>query len=185
MLEALRAPVRLLFAGPRASWTVGLVLAALVLTALPSEDRIADRMWLGLPLLAAGCAAANGGALEFAGRYALMEIGLHASKRGLGDRPINRRPNGGLEGFPSGHTAATSFGASSLVHECLGLAPPLRIAAVVAAGFTGASRVSTGAHTVWQVLAGAVWALLFERAFRGPRARARLRRMFTGTDARR
>lgn len=151
-------------------WRKGIVLAVLLLGAgfgAPGAERIGDRLQIALPVLGLGCAALTGGAGEYLVRFAVLEGVLHASKRGLGTAEINRRPNGGTGGFPSGHTAAASFGAAVLVQECLQASPLAQGAAILAAAFTGASRIEAGAHDIRQVLAGAVlgWACacLFRR----------------------
>ncbi len=112
--------------------------------------------------------------MQYLGRYVLLETIVKGSKFGLGDAPINQRPNGGNKGFPSGHTAAASFGATALITTCLKSSHVAQMVAVVAAGFVGTSRVDAGKHTPWQVLAGALvgWATqilaltAFDRAFR-------------------
>ncbi len=149
--------------GQTLHWRRGIVLAVLLLSAAlsgPDPERIGDRLQIALPVLGLGCAALTGGAGEYLLRFAAMEGVLHASKRGLGEAAINRRPNGGTGGFPSGHTAAATFGAATLARECLQASPLAQGAVILAAAFTGASRIETGAHDIWQVLAGAVlgWA---------------------------
>ena len=146
-----------------------LVLAVIVAVALLTgarAERLGDRYQVALPLLGLACAAASGSAPDYVLRYAVLWTGIRASKNALGRSPINLRPHHGDGGMPSGHTASASFGASALVHGCLAASPPARLAAVVAAGFTGASRISAEKHTIWQVLAGVLWALVCERALR-------------------
>jgi|GEM_PF-3720029 len=75
------------------------------------------------------------------GRYLLLEAAIKGPKFGLGDAPINQRPSGGGHGFPSGHTAATSFGATALVMGCLRDSPGAQALAVLSAGFVGGSRI--------------------------------------------
>ncbi len=145
------------------------VLAVLALVALitPREvERYGDNFQVALPLLALGCEVANGQGLAYVGRYAVQFVGLHATKRALGDAEIAQRPRGGLEGFPSGHTSTAAFGAATLVQSCLTGSPIAQSAVILAAGFTGTSRVAVGAHDIWQVLAGAIWGLICAMAFR-------------------
>ena len=159
-------------------WRQGIILVVLALSvalSAPSAERIGDRLQIALPVLGLGCAALTGGMGEYLVRFVVLEGVLHASKRGLGAAAINRRPNGGSGGFPSGHTAAATFGAASLVQECLRASPFVQGSVILAAAFTGTSRVEAGAHTIWQVLAGALlgWAsacLFRRRRGRAPRA---------------
>ncbi|MTH62774.1 phosphatase PAP2 family protein [Paracoccus shanxieyensis] len=146
--------------------TIMAVLVGLLVLTGPKAEKLGDRFQVALPLLAWGCQAVNGHGAEYALRYAVMFIGLHATKQGLGDAPINQRPNGGDAGMPSGHTATAAFGASALLQECAMTSTPVRIAVIIAAGFTGASRMDAGAHTIWQVLFGVFWGLACDRALR-------------------
>lgn len=154
-----------------------LVLGMFMLCVLPSNrsaDKIGDNIQIALPLAGLGCAAVEGRALQYFGRFLLMEGAIHGSKSLLGDAPLNQRPNGGGKGFPSGHTTAAAFGATALVQSCLSSSKSAQAAVVIGAGFVGTSRVDAGAHTIWQVLAGAAlgWILqvaaltAFDRAFR-------------------
>lgn len=151
-------------------WRRGIILTVLALSvalSAPKAERIGDRLQIALPLLGLGCAALTGGGGAYLMRFAVMEGVLHSSKQALGAAAINQRPNGGAAGFPSGHTAAASFGAASLVQACLRDSPFVQGSVILAAAFTGTSRVDAGAHTIWQVLAGAIlgWAsaCLFRR----------------------
>jgi len=140
---------------------------------------IGTNMQIALPLLAWGCEAINGNSAEYFLRFGVMFATLRASKYGLGDSSINQRPNGGSEGFPSGHTATAAFGASSLAQTCLKAHPFGQGAVLIAAAFTGTSRVTSGWHDIWQTLAGAVLGWGADRAFRRPGPfRRRLQRLF-------
>ena len=130
------------------------VLALAVAVSAPNPERIGDRLQIALPLLGLGCAVLAGGAGEYLLRYGLGTALVQASKSGLGQRPVNARPRGGYRGFPSGHSAAAAFGASALVRECVTGSPLVQGLVIVAAGFTGASRIEARAHDIWQVLAG-------------------------------
>lgn len=174
---------------PRALARLGLavILAVALLTGFQPE-RLGDRYQVALPLMGLACATVSGSAPEYLLRYAVLWTGIRAGKNGLGRHPVNIRPRGGDGGMPSGHTASASFGASALVHGCFAASPPAQMAAVVAAGFTGASRMDAGKHTIWQVLAGALWALLCDRALRAASPRrdrlaCALRRMGAGLAA--
>ncbi|SMO39173.1 phosphatase PAP2 family protein [Paracoccus laeviglucosivorans] len=144
---------------------IAVLMGVLLLTG-PRAERLGDRFQVVLPLLAWGCQAVNGKGAEYLLRYGVMFTGLHSMKQGFGDAEINRRPNGGNAGMPSGHTATAVFGASALLHDCAMGSAPVRAAVVLAAGFTGASRMDAGAHTIWQVLFGALWGLGCDRALR-------------------
>lgn len=145
------------------------VLAGLALVAVitPRDvERYGDNFQIALPVMALGCEVINGQALAYAARYGVMFVGLHGTKRGLGDAEIAQRPRGGLEGFPSGHTATATFGAAQLVQSCVTGAPVAKSAVILAAAYTGTSRVAVGAHDIWQVLAGAIWGMICTMAFR-------------------
>lgn len=162
---------------------VALALVATVLLTPPKAELYGDNLQIALPLAGLGCAVAGGGGGEYFLRFLGLWLTTHATKRLGGDAAFNIRPHGGGAGFPSAHTTAAVFGASSLVHNCVTNAPLLRIAIVLAAGFTGASRMEARAHDIWQVLGGAVLALGFERALRrpGPARRAARRLLAQGT----
>jgi membrane-associated phospholipid phosphatase len=163
---------------PHISRLRGLIVIAMiglvVLTTAPKVEKYGDNLQIALPLLAWGCEIANGAGLEYLGRYAVLFSGIHSIKNLLGDAEINQRPRGGGRGFPSGHTATAVFGASSLVSSCLVSNPVARMVVIVAAGFTGTSRVDVQAHTIWQVLAGAIWGLICNYALRGDTAARRV-----------
>ncbi len=142
------------------------VLALTVLFTPPVAERYGDRLQVALPLLALGCAVVTGGAGEYLIRFVALEVVVHGSKNGLGDMAINQRPSGGIHGFPSGHSAAASFGASALVHECIQKSPIVKAVAIIAAGFVGASRIEAEKHNIWQVLVGIITGYVIERAFR-------------------
>lgn len=147
---------------------VQIVFAALALIAVtaPSPERLGDRYQVALPILALGCEVMNGSGLEYVGRYVVMFVGVHGTKQALGLNPLNHRPKGGLEGFPSGHMATAAFGATSLIQSCVTKAPVAQIAVALAAGYTGGSRIETRWHTLTQVMAGAIWGIICSMAFR-------------------
>lgn len=151
-----------------------LAVMAVVLAVTPREvERYGDNLQIALPVLALGCSLLNGDTVEYAGRYLVMFVGLHGTKRALGDAAVNQRPRGGVQGMPSGHTATAAFGTSALVQSCITGNPVAKTAVILAGAFTGASRIEVGAHTIWQVLAGAIWGIFCERFLRrGSRWRA-------------
>ena len=151
-------------------WKLRIILLAMITTFLitkPDVERFGDNFQIALPIIALGCAATNGQAVDFIWRYAAMMTAVHGSKNLLGDAAINQRPNGGGKGFPSGHTSTAALGASYLVHACIEKNIWVKGIAVIAAGFVGGSRIAVGAHDIWQVLFGALAGWVCERAFRG------------------
>jgi len=153
------------FAKWRHAVILGVLVGALV-SVPPVPERWGDRLAWSLPILAGGCAIVNGTWPELALRFVAMEAVVQGSKTALGEAGINARPRGGYRGFPSAHSAHAAFGVSALVHECVAGNPLMRGGLIVAAGFTGASRVEAGAHNAWQVLAGWIVGVGFERLFR-------------------
>ncbi|MBC2834938.1 phosphatase PAP2 family protein [Paragemmobacter straminiformis] len=163
-------------------WRQGIVAGLLALTVLgvlmaPASrkslpERIGDQLQVALPMIGWGCSAVNGKATEYAVRFAASWIATHGTKHGLGQAAINIRPNGGDQGFPSGHTSAAVYGASALVHECVTGNPWVQGAVILSAGFVGASRIEADKHNIWQVLAGALYGWIGDRALRRP-SRAR------------
>lgn len=154
---------------PLRRWRNPLILAVLALTVLltePLAERYGDRFQVVLPVLTLGCTFLTGGTGEYVLRFLVLEAAVHGTKAALADAPLNQRPRGGLEGFPSGHTAAATFGASALVHDCIAGSPVTKAAVILSAGFTGASRIEARAHNIWQVLAGVLVGWLVERLFR-------------------
>ncbi|MGJ8612146.1 MAG: phosphatase PAP2 family protein [Octadecabacter sp.] len=123
----------------------------------PQTERIGDRLQVALPLVALGCAIADGRGVQFLGRYVLLEAGIKGPKFLLGDLPINQRPNGGGQGFPSGHTAAATFGATSLAATCMSNSKLAQGVVLISAAFVGGSRVEASKHSIWQALAGCIW----------------------------
>lgn len=152
-----------------------LALAGALATARPVPEDWGDRLAWTLPILAGACSVANGTWADTLLRFGAMEAVVQGTKTALADAEINARPRGGERGFPSAHSAHAAFGASALVHDCVTGNPWVRTTLVVAAAFTGASRVDAGAHNAWQVLVGWLVGLGFERLFRR-RTRPLLRR---------
>lgn len=181
LFTLLRIPARLMrlvFAGMLQRSII--VLAVIGIVAAMSQGKVektGDNLQVALPLLAWGCAAANGDGVEYLGRYLVMFAAAHTAKRAFGDAAFNIRPNGGDHGMPSAHTATAVLGASRLVSDCLAGNLVVQSAAILSAGFVGASRIDAGAHTIWQVLFGAILGLLCDRAFG---RRSRLRRKLAG-----
>lgn len=118
-------------------------------------EHIGDNVQIAVPLTGLACAVASGEGIRYLGRFTLLLSTYTLSKRGLGSAAINQRPNGGDRGFPSGHTAATTFGATWLAQSCLSNSRLAQGLALLSAAFVGGTRIEVGAHSVWQVLAGA------------------------------
>ncbi len=150
------------------------IIGLVFLASLNSTEKAGDRLQIALPLLGLGCAVMDGKALQYTGRFLLMETLLKGSKYGLGEATINQRPNGGYQGFPSGHTTAASFGATALVNGCVKESKLAQGLVILTAGFVGGSRIEAGAHNLWLVVAGALLGWLtqflalrsFDRRFR-------------------
>lgn len=150
------------------------LLLAITVASMPRVERLGDRFQVALPLMALACSASPQAAGELVVRFAGMLVVAHGTKAALGRGGINERPRGGGSGMPSAHTAAASFGASALAQDCLRHSPAGRAAVILAAGFTGGSRIEAGAHDIWQVSAGAMLGWGSERLARrdGPLRRA-------------
>jgi len=152
--------------GPIKNW---LVLAALTLTLLisaKSVEKLGDNFQIAMPVIALACAFTNGQVLDFSARYLAQFAIVQGSKFGLGGRTINRRPNGGSHGMPSGHAATAVFGASNLVHQCVSGNIFVKVVVVLSAAFVAGSRIYALAHTLLQVLIGALVGWAIDRAFR-------------------
>ena len=173
MTQAIRRILLLFFAMQRRALTVIVALFLVIAITKPDPEKYGDHLQYALPTLAWACEIADGRGREYFARFLVMEAVLHGSKQGLGRAAINIRPNGGDEGFPSGHTTAAVFGASALVHNCLKNRPVAQMLVITAAGFTGASRIEAGKHDIWQVLAGVFLGWFCERFLRDE---SRLRR---------
>lgn len=161
-------PGRLLKLVFSAAWRGFVVLTVIGFVAAATAGKVektGDNLQVALPLLAWGCAAANGAGVEYLGRYAVMFFAAHGTKAVLGDSDINHRPYGGSKGMPSAHTSTAVLGASRLVSGCLTGNPLIKGVVIISAGFVGASRIDAGAHTIWQVLAGAIFGMICDLAF--------------------
>ncbi|MBL4928126.1 phosphatase PAP2 family protein [Fuscibacter oryzae] len=149
----------------------GAIIAVVLLTA-GRVEKTGDRLQIALPMLALGCAAANGEGVEYGLRYLVMFGLAHGTKGALGDTSINQRPHGGTGGMPSAHTSTAVLGTSRLVSDCLAGNALAQSVAILGAGLVGGSRIVVGAHDLWQVLAGVVLGLGCDRlARRGSRLR--------------
>lgn len=154
-LQTARQPLRRL--AERTDAVIAVLLVLTVLATVPDNRRMGSALQVVLPLIALGCAAARGEAVEGLGRFVVLQIGIKSPKYLIGESPISQRPDGGDNGFPSGHTAVATFGAVQVIKHCAALHPVTRAAGITAAAFTGGSRIESGRHTLWQTMAGAVW----------------------------
>jgi membrane-associated phospholipid phosphatase len=168
-------------------WRVGLISIFLVVSLLATERRAepyGDTLQVVLPLAGLGCSVINGDAFEYLGRFAAMWLTVRLTKQATAEG-LGERPHGGRYGFPSAHTSSAVFGASYLVFRCADGSPVFKTGVVLAAAFTGGSRMEVRAHDVWQILAGALWGLAFERLLRRPGPlRDRIARLFRRRGAR-
>ena len=114
-----------------------------------------DFLQIALPVAAAVCAQHQHRLASYAVGFAGQTAVVQGLKYGLGAAPINQRPNGQSNGFPSGHTAAAFSGATDLSTHCAPGDVPLTLTAVGAAALVGASRIHADEHDLVQVLAGA------------------------------
>lgn len=131
------------------------LLAATPVVAGNALTTAGDVLQYALPVGAAVCAAHQQRLASYATGFVALTATVQGLKYGLGSAPINQRPNGGSQGFPSGHTAAAASGATDLSLNCF---PGNRLVAATAGAATvlvGASRIEANEHDALQVLAGA------------------------------
>jgi membrane-associated phospholipid phosphatase len=104
------------------------------------------------------------GALQF-GESEALTLGV---TYGLKYTVHERRPNGGLQSFPSGHTSV-SFSAAEYLRKRYGW--EYGIPAYALASFVGYSRVESGEHHPHDVIAGAsigiVSSFIFTKKYKG------------------
>jgi membrane-associated phospholipid phosphatase len=143
----------------RHAW-VGLGILAV---ALPADASLGanlltasgDALEIALPLAAAVCATRQHRLGSYATGFLAQTAVTQGLKYGLGDSPINERPNGQSHGFPSGHTAAAASGGTDLAAHCAPDNPAVGILAALGVIVVGASRIEADEHNAVQVLAGA------------------------------
>jgi membrane-associated phospholipid phosphatase len=135
-----------------------LCLAALPLHAGAKSDleRFGDIGQIVLPVIAGICAVRQQRFGDFAAGFGTTQVVVHGLKRTLGDARLNHRPNGTLQGFPSGHTAAAVFGATSIARHCVPDRPILGGLAYGTAAAVGISRIAADKHDPFQVGVGAL-----------------------------
>lgn len=157
--------LRQVFSASLRGLTVLTVIVGITWAAGGRSEKTGDSLQIALPLLAWGCAAVNGDGAEYLGRYLVMFAAAHGLKQAFGAAEFNQRPDGGSHGMPSAPTSTAVLGASRLIGDCVGGNPIVQSVVVLAAGFVGASRIDAGAHSIWQVLSGAILGLVCDRAF--------------------
>jgi membrane-associated phospholipid phosphatase len=154
-----------------------IVLLAVVLgdgDARTPTEAVGDRTQIILPAAAAVCSFGRSTLGETVARFAGVQLTVNTSKELLTGTTINTRPHGGQNGFPSGHTAAATFGAASLARTCLAESPVGQAAVFAVAAYTGYSRVEAGKHFLFQVIVGALVGFAGDRwVLRRPRSRSR------------
>lgn len=141
----------------RTDAVIAVLLILTVLATVPDNRRMGSALQVVLPLIALGCAASRGETVDSLGRFVVLQMGIKGPKYLIGESPISRRPDGGDNGLPSGHTAVATFGALQMIKHCAALHPVTRATGIAAATFTGGSRIESGRHSLWQAMAGGVW----------------------------
>jgi membrane-associated phospholipid phosphatase len=123
-----------------------------------------DILQFVLPGTAAGLTLLNKdgqGALEF-GESAALTLGVTYALKYTVDE---RRPNGGKQSFPSGHTSI-SFSAAEFMRKRYGW--EYGVPAYALASFVAYSRVESGQHHPHDVIAGAAIGILSSYIFTRP-----------------
>jgi membrane-associated phospholipid phosphatase len=167
----------------RTDAVIAVLLVLTVLVTVPDNRRLESALQIVLPLIALGCATTRGKTVESLGRFVVLQIGIKGPKYLIGERPISLRPDGGQNGFPSGHTAVATFGAVQMIKHCSALHPVTKAAGIAAAALTGGSRIESGRHSLWQTMAGAVWGwAIAGMSLAGPRNAVRWMRKIRGRN---
>ncbi len=133
-----------------------LIAQPLPATADSSLETAGTVLQIVLPAAAAVCAINQHRGAEFFAGLAAQAIVVHGLKTALGDSKINRRPDGGTHGFPSGHVAAATYGAVSLARKCFPDRPVLKVISYGLALAVAISRYNANRHTAAQIGAGAL-----------------------------
>ena len=115
---------------------------------------LGDVMQIVLPLAAGNCALRNHDENDFAVGFVTQSLTVLGIKNTLGNQSLSQRPDGSGHGFPSGHTAAAMYGATSLAKKCAPENKSLAFWAYGAAVLTGYSRIDADRHDLTQVVAG-------------------------------
>lgn len=138
---------------------VVITLAVSIMLTEKRAEKYGDMLQIILPVLAGACSFANGNFGDFAARFGVLQLAIHIPKNTLGVIPLNLRPSGNTGGFPSGHASSASFGAIRIVFNCIQGNVFVKSTLILAAAFTGSSRLTAEKHDIWQVFFG--WILGF------------------------
>lgn len=153
---------------------ISFILTIIIAASRKEHVVIGHNIQLALPVIGLGCSIINGSALDYSIRYLILNIGIQGSKYGLGETALNLRPNGKYFGFPSGHTAASIYGASYIARECVQKSPVVQLFVLASAGYVGFSHIEGEKHTLTQVIFGFLFGLFVEVGFRNPRNKKRV-----------
>jgi membrane-associated phospholipid phosphatase len=132
--------------------------------AADAVETAGDILQFVLPAAAAGLTLEQRdwkGSLEF-GESAALTLGV---TYGLKYTVSERRPNGGNQSFPSGHTSI-SFSAAEFMRKRYGL--EFGVPAYALASFVAYSRVESGEHHPHDVVAGAAIGIISSYIFTKP-----------------
>ncbi len=150
------------------------ILIIIIAASRKEHVDVGHNLQLALPVIGLGCSIINGSALDYSIRYLILNIGIQASKYGLGETALNLRPNAKYFGFPSGHAAASIYGASYIARNCVQKNPVMQVFVFASAGYVGFSRIEDEEHTLTQVIFGFLFGLFVEISFRKPRHKKRI-----------
>ena len=120
-------------------------------------ERLGDVLTIALPAYALGMSMTEPD-WTGTGQFAISYIGAQVSTSELQKLIAEPRPNGGKNGFPSGH-ATSAFSGAMFVHRRYGWRPAL--VPYLLAGFTAYSRVQSKWHYWHDVIGGAAVAGLW------------------------
>lgn len=138
---------------------IAIALAVVAITSRESAGdaltAAGDALQVVLPLAAAACAAHQHRLAGYGAGFLAQTAVTQSFKRGLGNTPINERPDGTSQGFPSGHTAAAASGATDLAVHCAPDTRAVALGGAAAVALVAASRLAADKHTLLQVVAGA------------------------------
>ena len=124
-------------------------------------EKMGDILNYALPAYAAGMTIRDddySGIRQLAYSWTATQITISELQKAVAEP----RPNGGKNGFPSGH-AGSAFSGATFIHKRYGYKKA--IVPYILAGFVGYSRVQARWHYAHDVLAGAAIAGLYTWAF--------------------
>lgn len=137
------------------------LLLALFASPVRSDDidrftRLGTALEYALPIAAGLCALGQNRSADYLAGLVVTQSVVNQLKENLGHAALNIRPDGTDRGFPSGHAALATFGATSLARKCYPEQRGLKLATYGLAALVGLSRITADRHNIWQVGAGAV-----------------------------